>query len=84
MIYDNITQVYQLENDDRFKNHNPYFFSKDTLEFFGERKGEMRILKNHAEINGHECYVLSCVQMTKGVYKRKHFFFDVETLEEIF
>lgn len=90
MIYENITEVYQLENDERFRKENPHFFDRDTLKFFGERKSEMRVHKTKAIVKDyygkeHKCYVLTSVQhkAPQGIPKIRYYYFDVETLDMI-
>lgn len=63
-----------------------FFFSPDTLKFFGERISEMRVLKETQEVDGRECYVLSTYQRNapEGVAKRRLHYFDVNTFEHIY
>lgn len=59
-----------------------HYFDKETLQFFGERISEMRVLKQTViNIDGRECYVLSSYQRNIG--KRHYSYFDVNTFEEI-
>ena len=75
--------------DDYNKKVGDYYFSHDTLKFFGERLSEMYLLKNTAMIKDcsgskHECYVLSSLQRNNpSGAKRAYNYFDVETLERV-
>ena len=75
---------------DDFERRHPqsYFFRRNTLNFFGERISDMRILQETATIadydGAHECYVLSSLQRKyPGGPRRKYHYFDVDTLEHI-
>lgn len=75
--------------DDYNKKVGDYYFSHNTLKFFGERLSEMYLLKNTVMIKDclgskHECYVLSSLQRNnpKGA-TRAYNYFDVETLERV-
>ena len=66
-----------------------HFFDRQTLEFFGERLSEMRVLRDTATITAedgktHECYVLSRFQRKhpRGP-RRTYAFFDIETLDDV-
>lgn len=61
-----------------------YFFSHDTLKFFGQRVSDMYILKHLGNKNGRTCYILSALSRKhpKGP-TREYYFFDVETFEYI-
>ena len=75
--------------DDYNKKVGDYYFSHDTLKFFGERLSEMYLLKNTVMIKDclglkHECYVLSSLQRNNpSGAKRVYNYFDVETLERV-
>lgn len=67
-----------------------HFFDPDTLKFFGERRSEMRLLKNTAQITAlsgekHECYVVSTRQRPGPplAARRKYHYFDVVTLDHV-
>lgn len=83
------TSVYELINAYYDKNPNGHYFDHDTLEFFGEKISEMRLLKKRAKITDisgveHECYVLSSLQRNYlSGSRRKYTYFDVETLENV-
>ena len=74
-----------------YKDKNPsgHFFDRDTLKFFGERMSEMRVLEGVRTVkdwrgNEHKAYCLSTRQRPPfGQPFRKHFYFDVETMEDI-
>ena len=76
--------------DDYNKKVGDYYFSHDTLKFFGERVSEMRILKNTVKITDEmdekrECYILSSLQRNyPSGAKRSYSYFDCETLERVF
>lgn len=71
------------------KNPNSHYFSKNALKFFGERLGEMRVLKNTEVVKDslgdlHQCYVVSSVQHNYPNGTTRHYaYFDVDTLEEV-
>ena len=75
--------------DDYNKKVGDYYFSHDTLKFFGERLSEMYLLKNTATIKDclgekHECYILSSLQRNNpSGAKRTYHYFDVETLKRV-
>lgn len=80
--------IYQFVNEYN-KKVGDYYFSADTLAFFGERLSDMRILKKHAiktdfyEIE-HECFVLSKVSKDfTGRMYRNYDYFDINTYERI-
>ena len=63
-----------------------HFFDDDTLRFFGEKVGEMEVLKNTIPLAGHEgrYYVLSTVQHNHPMGPTKQFVcFNVDTFEPI-
>lgn len=66
-----------------------YFWSRDTLRFFGERESEMRVLKKMAMVkdykgNDHECYVLSTLQRNHPMGPTRHYYYiDKNTFERI-
>lgn len=69
---------------------NGHFFDRDTLKFFGERRSEMRLLKNTVKIRDicgetHECYVISSVQRPGAPLRRRraYHYFDVDTLTDV-
>lgn len=74
-----------------YKRNNPkgHCFDDDTLKFFGERYGTMRVLKATEKIKTysgeiHECYVLSSLQRKNpSGPKRAYHYFDVNTFEFI-
>ena len=79
--------VYKLREE--LEKQGSYYFSDDTLKFFGERLSDMYILKKTEKIkdyNGeiHDCYVLSKLYKDyKGRKVRNHDYFDIHTLERI-
>lgn len=74
-----------------YRRSNPtgHFFDSDTLRFFGERRSEMRVLKDTTTITDwsgerHECYVLSSLQRkAPGGPRRAYHYFDTKTFEEV-
>ena len=70
-------------------NPNGHYFDADTLRFFGERKSDMRVLKNTITItdysgNKREVYVLSRLQRKHpSGPKRTYAYFDVKTFEDV-
>ena len=82
--------IYQLISRYYETHPNGHFFDPETLKFFGERRSEMRLLKEKAVIKdacgkSHTCYVVSAVQRPGPPLqpRRKYHYFDVETLEDI-
>lgn len=82
--------VYGLMREFEVRGVNPYFFSRDSLKFFGNRISEMRVLKRTAKITDydgtdHECYVLSVLHRNhpRGIPTRGYYYFDTETFERI-
>lgn len=76
--------VYRLKEE--YKKHYPdgHFFDHDTLKFFGERESEMRVLKQKANVNGRECYILSSLQRKNPAGPRRVWhYFDTETFDYI-
>ena len=79
--------VYKLREE--LEKQGSYYFSDDTLKFFGERLSDMYILKKTEKIKDymgdiHECYVLSKLSKDyKGRKVRKYDYFDIHTLERI-
>lgn len=73
------------------KNHHPrsHFFDRETLAFFGETIGEMRVLKGTVDVKSaggfpHTCYILSSRQRNApGGPRRAYHYFDVETYEHV-
>ena len=72
-------------------NPESYFFSRETLNFFGEKKSEMHVYKNTQTINGpdgieHECYILTSIQHNypvKEIKRRIYHYIDINTFEII-
>lgn len=67
---------------------NNYFFSQNTLKFFGERISEIRILKKTVMVKDyagkeHETYCLGTYQHNAPILGRRHFYFETETFENI-
>ena len=66
-----------------------YYFSDETLRFFGERLSDMYILKETAKIRDeegvvHECYILSRLSKDwNGKRCRKHDYFDIKTFKRV-
>lgn len=82
--------IYQFKKMHETKNPDSYYFSPDTLKFYGERLSEMRVYKKTTHITDdygreHECYVISSYQRNapKGVNPRKLHYFDVDTLDRV-
>ena len=73
----------------RIERENPYFFSPDTLRFFGERLSDMYLFKRTQIITDsqgeeHECYVISSYQRNHPLGPRRAYhYFDTETYERI-
>lgn len=71
------------------KHPDGHYFDPDTLKFFGERRSDMRLLKERAEITDisgqkHRCYVVSRLQRKHPCGPRRSYaYFDVETLEDV-
>lgn len=68
---------------------NGHYFDHDTLKFFGERRSEMRLLKQRETVTDwagetHECYVVSSLQRKHPCGpRRKYHYFDVQTFEDV-
>lgn len=81
--------VYGLIERHERNNAGSYFFSRNTLKFFGERISEMRVLKKQATITDycgkeHNCYVLSSYQRNYPCgARRAYHYFDSETFEVV-
>ena len=66
-----------------------YYFSDETLRFFGERLHDMYILKHTETIKDdqgvdHECYVLSKISKDwSGKRFRNYDYFDIKTFERV-
>ena len=79
--------VYKLKQE--LEKQGSYYFSDDTLKFFGERLSDMYILKKTAKVKDylgvtHECYVLSKISKDyRGKKVRKYDYFDIHTLERM-
>ena len=75
----------------QYRAHNPtgHFFDADTLRFFGERRSEMRVMKDIetvTDISGekHRAYCLSSLQRkAPGGPRRAYHYFDAETFDHI-
>lgn len=84
-----ITNIDQLIREYYRKNPNGHYFDMDTLKFFGERRSEMRLLKDTVKVkdyygNEHECYVVSILQRKHPCgARRKYAYFDVNTLDDV-
>ncbi len=83
-----IANAYQLIDQYRKKQPTGHFFDPETLEFFGEKTYEMRLLKELEDIEDydgiHRCYVLTSIQHKHPLGKRiAHHYFDAVTLENI-
>lgn len=84
-----IRTAYGLRSAYYEKHPNGHFFDDKTLKFFGETMSSMRVLKEKATITDcmgekHTCYVLSSLQRKHpGGPKRKHSYFDIETIEKV-
>jgi hypothetical protein len=80
--------VYDLEQ--KTKKTSPYYFSADTLRFFGERKSDMRVLNGLTTVTdimgeSHVCVVLSKLSRNyPGGPRRTRDYFDTETWERVF
>ena len=71
------------------RNPDGHFFDRETLQFFGEKKSDMWILKKPVTVDywgeKHRCYVLSTFQSKAPPgNQRKYFYFDCETFKEVF
>lgn len=83
MTVGNLIYNYQRNNPDG------HFFDEDTLRFFGERRSEMRVLKETTTITDwsgdkHECYVLSSLQRKNPFGPRRAYhYFDTATFDEV-
>lgn len=76
--------VYRLKEEYQKNHPEGHFFDHDTLKFFGERESEMRVLKQKANIDGRECYILSSLQRKyPGGPRRIWHYFDTETFDNI-
>jgi hypothetical protein len=81
--------IYDYETAHAKRGENHYFFSPESLRWFGERRSDMRVFKETTKIEGilgdtHVCYVLSTYQRkAPGGPQRKYHYFDVETFERI-
>lgn len=79
--------VYKLKEE--LEKQGSYYFSDNTLKFFGERLSDMYILKKTEKIKDsmgviHECYVLSKLSKDyQGRKVRNYDYFDIHTLERI-
>ena len=83
-------EVCTLENRHLAKHPHSHFFDKQTLRWWGERKSEMRVLRDKIVINDysgvpHTCYILSSRQRNAFFDKptRVHHYFDCETYDVI-
>ena len=71
------------------KNPEGHYFDKETLNFFGERLSDMRLLKKTAKVKDmrgveREAYVISRLQRKHpGGPQRTYAYFDVDTLTPI-
>lgn len=71
------------------KNPKGHYFDRDTLKFFGERRSEMRLLKDTVKVKDisgeeHEAYCISSLQRKHpSGLRRTYAYFDVETLDYI-
>lgn len=85
-----IKSVAQLADLYYEKHPDGHYFDKKTLEFFGERMSDMRLLKGTEMVTDclgktHECYVINRVQRRcpGGMVIRKRAYFDVNTLDDV-
>lgn len=77
-------EVWKLKEEYQRRHPDGHFFDHDTLKFFGERESEMRVLKNKANVNGRECYILSSLQRKNPLGPRRAYhYFDMETFDNI-
>lgn len=66
-----------------------HYFDRETLKFYGERRSELRLLKNLADVcdamgETHKCYVVSSLQRNAPYGPRRvYHYFDVDTLNDI-
>ncbi len=84
--------IYELKRKHEEHNKGSYFFSRDTLKFFGESLSKMRVLKKTTQITDvlgdkHICYVVSSTR-NKNAFGRckpyiKHLYFDCNTFEDV-
>ena len=83
---------YELKNKIETAGGETYFFSHDTLKFFGETLSRMRLLKNKVSITDyrgdkHSCYVIAATR-TKNAFGHckpytHYHYFDDETYQRI-
>ena len=84
--------IYELRREHEKHNDGSYFFSDETLKFFGESLSKMRVLKKTTRITDilgieHNCYVVSSTR-SKNAFGRckpyvKYLYFDSTTFEDI-
>ena len=71
------------------KNPEGHYFDPETLNFFGERVSDMRLLKKTVKVKDisgveHEAYVISRLQRNHpGGPRRTRAYFDIYTLDNI-
>lgn len=81
--------IYALKQEHEKLHPGSHWFDPDTLHFFGESLGNMRVLKRTALVTDalgkvHECIVVSKYSRTKPTRPRTNYaYFDVETLEDV-
>jgi hypothetical protein len=84
--------IYELKRKHEEHNRHSYFFSDETLKFFGERLSRMRVLKKTTRITDalgveHDCIVVSS-QRNKNAFGRckpysVYLYFDSTTFEDV-
>lgn len=84
--------IYELKRKHEQHNKGSYFFSDETLKFFGESLSRMRVLKKTCEVvdclgEKHTCFVVSSTR-TKNAFGRckpyiVYLYFDSTTFEYI-
>lgn len=84
--------IYELKREHEKHNKGSYFFSKNTLAFFGESLSRMRVLKNKIDVvdsigEKHTCYVVSSTRNKNAFGRCKpyivHLYFDSTTFEDV-
>ena len=80
--------VYELR--EKTRTTEPYYFTRDTLQFFGERMSEMNVAKEIVAVTDYHGDVHECVELTKysrkypGGARHTYDYFDVHTWERVF
>ena len=84
--------IYQLKNEHEKHNNGSYFFSEETLKFFGESLSRMRVLKKTTQITDalgieHNCIIVSSTRNKNAFGRCKpysvYLYFDSTTFEDV-